>query len=97
MGEIFKVQTDTLRTLATQLSDSKSGLDSTSASAKDAASHVGSDVLKDALKKFDTDWNARRSKISSTFGNIVETINKVAEEFETVDNDLGKQIASPAK
>ena len=93
MTGTLRVNTTTVRDVATDLTTVHSELTDADARSQDVADAVGHSGLGDSLRRFATAWDDRRSEIADQITGLREAATAIADSFEDTDNELANALA----
>jgi len=92
MGELLKVDTDSVRSVSNDLIRITSELTDAQAHSDDVADAVGHDGLAGALRNFAGSWDDRRRKLIEQIAQLRDSATSIADAFDDTDSALARAL-----
>lgn len=95
MGELLKVDTDSVRSVSNDLIRITSELTDAQAHSDDVADAVGHNGLAGALRNFAGSWDDRRRKLVEQISQLQASATAIADAFDDTDTELARALTTP--
>lgn len=92
MAEVLKVDTESVRSVSTNLTRITTELTDAQAHSDDAADAVGHNGLAGALRNFASSWDDRRLKLINQIAQLRDSATAVADTFDETDSALAHAL-----
>jgi hypothetical protein len=91
------VDVSTIGSLARNLTNLYTDFDDVPETGDDINGAIGSDVVKQAVTDFATNWKTRRGRLLESVGAVRDSAKKAEDAFSKVDLELANQILGKGK